>query len=164
MAPQRGFTLIELMIVVAIIGILAGVAIPQYQDYIARSQFSEGMTLASGQKVAVSEVFASSGNCPSNASAAAGGVPAASGISGSYVAKVTTGGKASDAGGCTITANFKGSGVAKALASKKLTLSMTNADGGSVIWKCESSVAKKYLPQACSPLTEAPTDDATAAG
>jgi len=156
LAPQRGFTLIELMIVVAIVGILAGIAIPQYQDYIARSQFAGGMTLASGQKAAVSEAFASSGSCPNNASAAVDGVPAASGIKGSYVASVATGGTVSDAGGCTITANFKANGIARGLLSKTLTLTMSNADAGSAIWTCESSVAKKYVPQACSQLTEFP--------
>jgi type IV pilus assembly protein PilA len=163
LAPQRGFTLIELMIVVAIIGILAGAAIPQYQNYIARSQFAEGMSLASGQKVAVSEAFASSGACPNNASRAVDGVPLASGIKGSYVKSVATGGTASDAGGCTITANFKDKGIAKSLLAKKLTLTMSNADSGSVVWKCESSVEKKYLPQACSQLTESTEGEATKA-
>ncbi|WP_066739431.1 pilin [Cupriavidus sp. D384] len=152
---QHGFTLIELMIVVAIIGILAGIAVPQYQDYVARSQFSEGVNLASGQKAPVTEAFSNSGSCPSNASGGAGGIPASTDISGSYISSVQVGGTATDAGGCTITANFKDSGIAKGLTGKSVTLTMGNADKGSVTWKCESSADKKYLPQACTQLTKA---------
>lgn len=148
----RGFSLIELMIVVAIIGILAGIAIPQYQDYVARSQFTEGVNLASGQKASVTETFSYTGACPDNGSGAVDGVPAAASIVGSYVENVQVGGTATDAGGCTITANFKDDGIAKGLAGKYVTLTMGNADKGSVTWKCESSANKKYLPQACSQL------------
>ncbi len=66
MNAQKGFTLIELMIVVAIIGILAAIAIPAYQDYIARSQVSEAMELASGLKGAVAETFSQDATCPTN--------------------------------------------------------------------------------------------------
>ena len=62
---QKGFTLIELMIVIAIIGILAAIALPAYQDYIARSQMTEGFNLAGGQKGALSEFYADKGRWPS---------------------------------------------------------------------------------------------------
>jgi len=63
---QKGFTLIELMIVVAIIGILAAIAIPAYQDYTIRAQVSEGMTLAAAAKAAISETYSNSGDAPVN--------------------------------------------------------------------------------------------------
>ena len=63
---QSGFTLIELMIVVAIIGILAAIAIPQYQNYVARAQMSEALSLASGGKVALAEYFNTKGEFPAN--------------------------------------------------------------------------------------------------
>ncbi|SDC46745.1 type IV pilus assembly protein PilA [Cupriavidus sp. YR651] len=140
------------MIVVAIIGILAGIAIPQYQDYVARSQFSEGLSLASGQKPMVTESFSHSGNCPDNASAAAEGIPVSTAINGSYIKSVVVGGTASAEGGCTITANFKDSGIAKGLVGQSLKLTMGNADKGSVTWRCQSSADRKYLPKACEEL------------
>ncbi|WP_428992378.1 pilin [Neisseria gonorrhoeae] len=83
---QKGFTLIELMIVIAIVGILAAVALPAYQDYTARAQVSEAILLAEGQKSAVTEYYLNHGKWPENNSAA--GVASASKIIGKYVKQV----------------------------------------------------------------------------
>lgn len=87
MKAQKGFTLIELMIVVAIIGILAAIALPAYQDYTKRSHVTEGLTLASGAKTAVTEYFASKGAWPSNNASA--GIATAASIKGNAVRSVT---------------------------------------------------------------------------
>ena len=139
-AIQKGFTLIELMIVVAIIGILAAIALPAYQDYTARAQMSEAMVLADGQKGPVTEYFADKGVFPgSNASA---GIAAASEISGKYVAQVAVGTSG------VITATMKASQVAAGITSKTLSLTPT-AGSGSVTWACTSSASAKYIPAAC---------------
>ncbi|AQZ97848.1 prepilin-type cleavage/methylation domain-containing protein [Comamonas kerstersii] len=149
---QQGFTLIELMIVVAIIGILAAVALPAYQDYVARAQATEGVSLASGLKTNMSEIFANTGTCPANtdAAAAAVGLPTDTDVNGKYVLKVTTGGTATAAGGCTIVATFKGTGVATPLVNGTITLTLSNADNGSFNWACTSGIAQKYLPNGCT--------------
>ncbi|ENW1754959.1 pilin [Neisseria gonorrhoeae] len=83
---QKGFTLIELMIVIAIVGILAAVALPAYQDYTARAQVSEAILLAEGQKSAVTEYYLNNGIWPENNGDA--GVASSSSIKGKYVQKV----------------------------------------------------------------------------
>jgi type IV pilus assembly protein PilA len=139
---QQGFTLIELMIVVAIIGILAAVALPAYQDYTARAQMSEAMVLAGGQKGAVSDTHASTGAWPTNNSLA--GIAQAVSIRGSYVASVGIG-----ATGGIIIAHMKTQSVANGIKGKYLQLTPTTDGGGSYEWKCTSDADNKYLPAAC---------------
>jgi len=142
MKAQKGFTLIELMIVVAIIGILAAIALPAYQDYMGRSQMSEAMTLASGGKSAISEFYSNRGYYPTDNSSA--GLAAATSITGKYVLKV-------DSAGGVITATLKGSGVVDGIKNATLVLSpITHA--GSVEWHClkgASGAADKYYPSSC---------------
>ena len=141
-AIQKGFTLIELMIVVAIIGILAAIALPAYQDYTARAQMSEALILADGQKGAVTEYYADKGVFPgSNASA---GIANASDISGKYVQQVGI------SGAGVITATMKASQVAAGITSTTLSLTPT-ASSGAVQWACTSSAQNKYVPAACRP-------------
>ena len=138
-AIQKGFTLIELMIVVAIIGILAAIALPAYQDYTARAQMSEAMVLADGQKGAVTEFFADRGVMPANNGAA--GISAASDISGKYVASVNI------ASG-VITSTIRADNVAAGIAGTNLVLT-PRATSGSMHWTCTSSASAKYVPAAC---------------
>jgi len=138
---QKGFTLIELMIVVAIIGILAAIALPAYQDYTARSQMSEALSLAGGARTAVTEYWTTEGAFPTK-NESAGLAPAAQ-IKGNYVDNVDISAKAGE-----IVATMKSTGVANGLAGKKLTLSAVTG-GGSIEWVCKSDAEDKLLPANC---------------
>ncbi|MGI9787430.1 pilin [Neisseria meningitidis] len=130
---QKGFTLIELMIVIAIVGILAAVALPAYQDYTARAQVSEAILLAEGQKSAVTEYYLNHGIWPSDNSAA-GVASSPSDIKGKYVQSVTV------ANG-VITAQMASSNVNKEIKDKKLSLWAKRQDG-SVKWFCGQPVQR----------------------
>ncbi|HHX4811635.1 TPA: pilin, partial [Neisseria gonorrhoeae] len=129
---QKGFTLIELMIVIAIVGILAAVALPAYQDYTARAQVSEAILLAEGQKSAVTEYYLNHGKWPKDNTSA--GVASASDIKGKYVkeVKVENG---------VVTATMASSNVNKEIQGKKLSL-WAKRENGSVKWFCGQPVKR----------------------
>ncbi|EPG0216892.1 pilin [Neisseria gonorrhoeae] len=129
---QKGFTLIELMIVIAIVGILAAVALPAYQDYTARAQVSEAILLAEGQKSAVTEYYLNHGKWPEDNTSA--GVASASEIKGKYVQKV-------EVNNGVVTATMASSGVNKEIKGKKLSL-WGRRENGSVKWFCGQPVTR----------------------
>ncbi|HGP7461030.1 TPA: pilin, partial [Neisseria gonorrhoeae] len=118
---QKGFTLIELMIVIAIVGILAAVALPAYQDYTARAQVSEAILLAEGQKSAVTEYYLNNGEWPED-NTSAGVASPASNIKGKYVQKV-------EVNNGVVTATMASSNVNKEIKDKKLSLWAKREDG-----------------------------------
>ncbi|HFB8576339.1 TPA: pilin [Neisseria gonorrhoeae] len=129
---QKGFTLIELMIVIAIVGILAAVALPAYQDYTARAQVSEAILLAEGQKSAVTEYYLNNGEWPKDNDSA--GVASASKIIGKYVKQV-------EVKNGVVTAQMASSNVNKEIKDKKLSLWARRQDG-SVKWFCGRPVKR----------------------
>ncbi|MBH6640714.1 pilin [Neisseria meningitidis] len=142
---QKGFTLIELMIVIAIVGILAAVALPAYQDYTARAQVSEAILLAEGQKSAVTEYYLNHGEWPSNNTSA--GVATSTDIKGKYVKEVKV------ANG-VITATMLSTGVNKEIQGKKLSLWAKRQDG-SVKWFCGQPVERAANNAANNAVTAA---------
>ena len=144
---QEGFTLIELMIVVAIIGILAAVAIPQYQNYVARAQAADGFSLAGGLKTALAEYHNTNGVFPTAPDDAHTelGIELAENIIGKYVTDVTV----SNDGEGTITATF-GSGNH---AGKFLRLTPTETDGA-VYFDCTTDIDEDWRPKDCEEATD----------
>ena len=141
MNAQKGFTLIELMIVIAIIGILAAIALPAYQDYTKRARVGEALSLAGGAKTAVTEFYSSNNSWPVDNAAA--GLPPAADIKGNTVDSVNAAG-----GKITVKVNAK---VDSSSSANTLVLS-PSASSGSVTWSCktsETTINKKFLPSEC---------------
>ncbi|HEZ6406208.1 TPA: pilin [Neisseria meningitidis] len=144
---QKGFTLIELMIVIAIVGILAAVALPAYQDYTARAQVSEAILLAEGQKSAVTEYYLNHGKWPGDNSDA-GVATSASDIKGKYVQSV-------EVAKGVITATMLSTGVNKEIQGKKLSL-WAKRQNGSVKWFCGQPVTRNANATNNDAVTAAP--------
>jgi len=150
-AIQKGFTLIELMIVVAIIGILAAVAIPSYQDYIARSQVTEAVGLLSGFKTPISEFASDKGHWPSNIGATGSNSSLEGTVAGKYVASIAiTSGAAGivNAEPIVMTATMRtaNEGVNSRVAGTTVEMTSTNA----TIWTCRrGTVNDNFLPGGC---------------
>ncbi len=137
---QSGFTLIELMIVVAIIGILAAIAIPMYQRYTIRTQVTEGINLSAGAKHSVADYFLNTGGWPTNNGVA--GLPDAATIAGEYTSQVAVAGNViSIQYGNSAHTNISGR-----------TVTLTGSDNtGSITWVCDGSASIEIanLPRAC---------------
>jgi type IV pilus assembly protein PilA len=163
---QKGFTLIELMIVIAIIGILAAIAIPAYQNYTIRAQVTEGLSLAAGWKTAISEYYAQQGafpTCSTTSAAGSTGCVAVTGASGGkYVSGVTVN---ATAPGGQIQVTYSGPQVNAKLKALILTLSPGLDSNNDVVWVCgtaavpstvtvagpatATNIPAAYLPTSC---------------
>jgi type IV pilus assembly protein PilA len=149
-STQKGFTLIELMIVIAIIGILAAIAIPAYQNYTIRAQVTEGLSLADGWKTAVSEFYAQNGLFPSGSSSTGSSTTiAVAGVtSGKYVSTITV------VGGGEVDIYYGGTNAnAKIPAASVLTLNPGLSSNNDVVWICGLATAPTTLAIAPSGAT-----------
>jgi type IV pilus assembly protein PilA len=161
---QKGFTLIELMIVIAIIGILAAIAIPAYQNYTIRSQVTEGISLASGWKTSISEYYAQNGSFPSGFTSSSTGAAGKVSVSGASGGKYVTG--INVVAGGEIVISYGGTQANSKLVGLQLTLNPGLDANYDVVWICgtsatpatvitvpvgasTTSIPASYLPTSC---------------
>jgi type IV pilus assembly protein PilA len=136
---QEAFTLVEIMIVIAIIGILAMIAIPAYKDFTVRSKISEGLSLAAGAKTSVIEYYQTQGNWPTNNSMA--GMPAADSIKGQFVQSVNVQGN-------KVVVTF-GQAAGDGLSGRDLVMTAID-NSGAIGWNCHAEkIENKFLPPTC---------------
>lgn len=138
-AGHAGFTLIELMIVIAIIGVLATVAIPAYQDYAVRAKMADPINMSTGAIAQVSEYYAAQGQWPTHNTMA--GLVAPTSFTSAYVRSLTVSGTRLTVLLTQIKAGIIPTGA---------TVSFVGTDaGGSIRWKCTTALAEKYVPTQC---------------
>jgi len=140
MTNQRGFTLIELMIVIAIIAVLATIAIPLYNDYLARAQLSEAMVLADALKTPLAEAYAhqvGAGSCT---------LPTTVVTSGSYVSSLTLANASPS--NCDVVVTMRSSGIAPKASGRILTLNYSPQAAGNP-WTCTSDAPAEVKPRPC---------------
>ena len=138
---QKGFTLIELMIVVAIIGILAAVAIPAYQDYIAKAQATEAFSLLDGLKTPIAEQISNDSSNPGGCISPPGAV-----TGGKYLAGIVFTPAGTPLTGCTLVATYQTAGVNAKVSAKKVSMAYTIVDGA---WACTSDLDASVKPKSC---------------
>jgi len=139
---QQGFTLIELMIVVAIIGILAAIAIPAYSDYMTRSKVSELLSVGAPAKTAISEYYITQNTFPTSATLAGFTTQ----VTSKYVSSLSYTGSGTNQGMITITGNSGTTGLGTAV---NITLKPTTNASGTVEWVCAATAGTRFVPASC---------------